>query len=141
MARLNLPPLTRGLLLAVLVLSVCNAFLRTQKWRGSLDATPSPTAATNYLSSPQWAIPFLVAIPIKSLRYPWTILTGALVENNVVSIAISASVIYFGGRYLERAWGSREFGRFVLFVTMLPNVITFFLYAVWHAVTTHTPEL
>ncbi|KAK4506875.1 hypothetical protein PRZ48_000608 [Zasmidium cellare] len=140
MPRINLPPLTRGLLLVVVSLSALNAILRTNKWRVQLDAAPSPIAATNYLSSPEWAIPYLVLIPTKSIRYPWTFLTGALVENNLVSMAVSASVVYFGGRYLERAWGSKEFGKFVLFVTMIPNVVAFFLYAFWHGVTAHTPD-
>ena len=134
--RINLPPLTRGLLLVSLALSALNAALRTSKWTASLDGAPSPTAASNYLSSPEWAIPYLVLIPVKSIRYPWTALTGSLIENNIVSLAISWSVIWFGGRYLERAWGSKEFGKFVLFVTMIPNLASFFLYAVWHQIST-----
>lgn len=141
MPRLNLPPLTRTLLLLVVSLSALNAILRTNKWRNSLDARPSAADAVNYLSSPRWAIPYLVLVPTRSIRFPWTFLTGALVENNLVSMAISASVVFFGGRYLERAWGSKEFGKFVLFVTLIPNVITFFIYAVWHAVVAQTPEL
>lgn len=141
MPRINLPPLTRGLLLVVFSLSALNVVLRTNKWRNSLDATPSAIAASNYLSSPRWAIPYLVLIPTQSIRYPWTFLTGSLVENNLVSMAISASVIFFGGRYLERAWGSREFAKFVVFVTLIPNTVTFFIYALWHGVTGYTPEL
>ncbi|CAK3887941.1 related to rhomboid family [Lecanosticta acicola] len=140
MPRINLPPLTRALLLVVFSLSALNVVLRTNKWRSSLDSTPSATVASNYLSSPRWAIPYLVLIPTQSIRHPWTFLTGSLVENNLVSIAISASVIYFGGRYLERAWGSREFAKFVAFVTIIPNTATFFIYALWHAVIGRAPE-
>lgn len=140
MPRINLPPLTRALLLVIVSLSALNAVLRTNKWRSSLDANPSAGTVGNYLSSPRWAIPYLVFIPTKSIRYPWTALTGPLVENNVVSLAISGSVVFFGGRYLERAWGSKEFGKFVLFVTMIPSIVTFFIYAAWHAVVGHTPE-
>lgn len=140
MPRVNLPPLTRALLGAVILLSTLNALLRTNKWRASLESTPSATTASNYLSSPQWAIPYLVFIPTKSWRYPWTALTGALVENNVVSLVISASVVFWGGRYLERAWGSHEFGKFMLFVTLIPSVATFFLYALWHAIIQSSPE-
>ena len=139
MPRINLPPLTRLLLVALLSLSALNAGLRTRKWTQSLDATPSPTAPTNYLSRPEWAIPYLVLIPTTSIRFPWTVLTGALVENNVVALAISGSVLWFGGRYLERAWGSTEFGKFVLFVTMIPNLFTFFLYGLWHGITVPPP--
>lgn len=141
MPRFNLPPLTRALLLVVVSLSALNAVLRTNKWRNSLEGRPSATDAVNYLSSPRWAIPYLVLVPTQSIRFPWTFLTGALVENNLVSMAISATVVFFGGRYLERAWGSREFGKFVLFVTLIPNVVTFFIYAIWHALVVQTPEL
>jgi len=100
----------------------------------SLVTTPS-----NYLSDPQWGIPYLALVPLTSIRFPWTFLTAALVENNIVSLSISCAVVWFGGRYLERAWSGMEFGKFVLFVTMLPNVFSFFVYALWHAVTS-TPE-
>jgi membrane associated rhomboid family serine protease len=141
MARINLPPLTRGLLLTVLALSTLNAILRTRNWTSSLDRAPHALAATNYLTSPRWAVPYLVAIPTKSIRYPWTLLTGALIENNAVSLAVSGCVIYFVGRYLERAWGSNEYAKFVVFVAIVPNVAAFCLYGLWHAVTGHTPEL
>lgn len=134
------PPLTRGLLLVLVSLSALNAVLRTNNWRNSPASTPAATTATNYLSSPRWAIPYLVLIPTQSIRYPWTALTGAVVENNVVSIVISAVVVFYGGRYLERALGTREFGKFVIFVTLLPSVMTFLIYALWHALTP-PPEL
>lgn len=138
MPRLALPPpLTRGLLLVLVSLSALNAVLRTNHWRNS---TASSDTTTNYLSSPRWAIPYLVLIPTQSIRYPWTALTGAVVENNIVSIVISAVVVFYGGRYLERALGTREFGKFVIFVTLLPSVATFLIYALWHALTP-PPEL
>ncbi|SMR42480.1 unnamed protein product [Zymoseptoria tritici ST99CH_1A5] len=137
MPRINLPPLTRGLLLTILTLSSLNAVLRTNKWRSSLDSITSST--TNYLSSPQWAVPYLVLVPTKSIIYPWTFVTSAVVENNLVSMVVSAVVVFFGGRYLERAWGSKEFGKFVLFTSLIPNILTFLIYAIWHAVTT-SPE-
>ncbi|KAK5110206.1 hypothetical protein LTR62_006202 [Meristemomyces frigidus] len=140
--RINLPPGTRVLLLANILLSALNATLRLTRWRDSLATlTPTQLATTpsNYLSSPQWAIPFLAIVPVYSIRYPWTFLTAALVENNVLSLAISATVLWFGGRYLERAWGSREFGKFVGFVAVIPNVLAFAIYAAWHVVV-GTPE-
>jgi len=140
MPRLNLPPSTRALLAAILALSALNATQRFRKWSASVDSiTTGVTTPTNYLSDPQWAVPYLVLVPLHSLRYPWTFLTAALVENNVVSLSISAVVVWFGGRYLERAWGGKEFAKLVLFVTMLPNVFTFFIYALWHAISS-TPD-
>jgi membrane associated rhomboid family serine protease len=139
--RINLPPLTRGLLLTLLSLSAVNAALRFRSWSTSTPTNEqSTTAPSIYLTSPQWAIPYLVLIPTKSIKFPWTFLTSALIENNIVSLVISSAVVWFGGKYLERAWGGQEFAKFVLFVTMIPSILTFFIYAVWHGLTAQTPE-
>ncbi|OQO08404.1 hypothetical protein B0A48_06274 [Cryoendolithus antarcticus] len=138
--RINLPPITRALLLILIALSTLNATLRFQKWSTSTSAADQAKPSTvSYLTSPRWAIPYLVLIPSKSIIYPWTFLTSALIENNIVSLAISGAVLWFGGRYLERAWGGREYTKFVLFVTMIPNIVTFFIYALWHSVRGYSP--
>ncbi|TKA64758.1 hypothetical protein B0A55_10194 [Friedmanniomyces simplex] len=139
--RINLPPLTRILLLVNIGLSVLNASIRLNKWRHELgNLSPTEIALkSNYLSNPQWAVSYLAIVPTKSIRYPWTSITAAWVENNILSLAISGSVIWFGGKYLERAWGSKEFGKFVYFVTVIPSVLAFCVYALWHALT-GTPE-
>ncbi|KAI7511318.1 DUF1751-domain-containing protein [Hortaea werneckii] len=141
-ARINLPPLTRGLFLVVLALSALNAALRFNRWSEALSAMPDASLVTktsSYLTSPQWAIPYLVLIPLQSLRYPWTFLTASLVENNVASLAVSGAVVWFTGRYLERAYGSSEFAKFTLFVTMIPNILSFCIYAGFHLLS-GTPE-
>lgn len=135
--RLNLPPLTRALFLTVLALSTLNATLRFRKWSAALASMSAASLAaktSSYLTSPQWAIPALALVPARSLpTYPWTVFTASLVENNLLSLAVSAAVVWFCGRYLERAYGGREFARFVLFVTVIPNLLTWGLYTVWHA--------
>jgi len=139
--RINLPPLTRALLLTLLALSSLNAFLRFQTWSSTTNTQEQQsTAASIVLSSPQWAVPYLVLVPTKSMRYPWTFLTSALIENNVVSLAISGAVVWYGGKYLERAWGGAEFAKFTLFVTMIPSIATFFLYALWQGLQGQVPE-
>ncbi|THV98573.1 DUF1751-domain-containing protein [Aureobasidium pullulans] len=113
--RVNLPPLTRALLVLLLVLSLLNASFSVRS-----------------LIRVQ-AVPFLAIIPANSLKYPWTTLTAALLETNLVSFAISAITIFYGGRYLERAWSGQEFAKFVLFVTMIPNLLTFAIYCLWYS--------
>jgi membrane associated rhomboid family serine protease len=138
--RINLPPLTRALLLTLLSLSAINAVLRFRSWSSATPANEqSATKPSTYLTSSQWAIPYLVLIPSKSIVYPWTFLTSALIENNIVSLVISSAVVWFGGKYLERAWGGQEFAKFVLFVTMIPSILTFFIYAVWHGLAGYFP--
>ncbi|KAK4909313.1 hypothetical protein LTR49_021904 [Elasticomyces elasticus] len=109
--RINLPPITRILLLVNAALSILNATIRLNKWRYELGSlTPVELASkSNYLSNPQWAVPYLALVPTKSIWYPWTFVTAAWVENNILSLAISGTVVWFGGRYLERAFGSTEF--------------------------------
>lgn len=138
--RLNLPPLTRALLLTLLALSALNVSLRFRKWSAAAsDPSNSLTAPSNYISAPQLAVPYLVLVPTHSLWFPWTFVTAALVENNIVSLGVSGVVIWFGGRYLERAWGSKGLGWFLGVATVVPNVTAFFIYALWHALT-GTPE-
>lgn len=139
--RINLPPLTRALLLTLLALSTLNAFLRFHTWSSATNAQEQKiTAPSIVFTSPQWAVPYLVLVPTKSIRYPWTFLTSALIENNVVSLGISGAVVWFGGKYLERAWGGAEFAKFTIFVTMIPNIITFFIYALWQGLRGQAPE-
>ncbi|GAB7350163.1 hypothetical protein MBLNU459_g0828t1 [Dothideomycetes sp. NU459] len=120
--RVNIPPLTRSLLVLLLTLSLLNSSLRYRQW----------TPATTWTSL---SVPYLALVPGQSLAYPWVMLTSALVEQNLVSFAASALTIFYGGRYLERAWGSSEFAKFVLFVTMIPNIVTFVVYRLWFALT------
>ncbi|KAL8851660.1 MAG: hypothetical protein Q9221_003391 [Calogaya cf. arnoldii] len=112
--RVNIPPLTRILLALLIVLSVSYQALRY-----SLNYT-----AGHYLALvPQWA-----------LFTPWVYFTATYSEQNVVTILIAGATIFYGGKYLERAWGSREFGKFILLVTLTPNfaasLIYVFLYAI-----------
>ncbi|KAF1350260.1 eukaryotic integral membrane protein-domain-containing protein [Delphinella strobiligena] len=123
MPRVNIPPLTRSLLVALFTLTLFNASLRYRQWASSTDVKWSALS-----------VPFLTIVPGKSLRYPYVMLTSALIEQNVFSYAASALTIFYGGRYLERAWGGGEFAKFVLFVTMIPNILSFLVYRMWYTV-------
>jgi hypothetical protein len=62
------------------------------------------------------------------LMYPWVFALATVVEQTVLGLITTGLTIFYGGRYLERAWGSREFTKFVLFVAMIPNILCFLLY-------------
>lgn len=36
--------------------------------------------------------------------------------------------MFYGGKYLERAWGSREFGKFILVLALASNLSMVLLY-------------
>lgn len=113
--RINIPPLTRVLLALLLAISVTHQI--TRYVFGGLDQG------------------FLAIVPQWSLFYPWVYFTATFAEQNVGTLLIAAATILYGGKYLERAWSSTEFGKFVLLVTVAPNVAAAFLYVFWYATT------
>ncbi len=107
--RINIPPVTRIILIALVLQSILGATVRYRQW----------TAESEIV------IPYLNLVPQLSLIYPWTFLTTTLVESNVFTLAIAVLTLYQGGRYLERAWSSREFAKFLLVVSLIPNLLCF----------------
>ena len=107
--RINIPPVTRALLGALVFQSLLSAAIRYRQW----------TANSNIV------IPYLTLVPSLSLIYPWTFLTTTLVEGNVFTLGIAAVTVYQGGRYLERAWSSAELAKYLVFVSVVPNLLTF----------------
>lgn len=120
MPRINVPPITRALLAALVALTFANLTLRFR--------TTAPILQHNPIG-----VSFLTIVPRDSYKFPWVAATSAFVEQNILSLVASALTIFFGGRYLERAWGGAEYAKFVLFVTVIPNVLAFFTYVFWSA--------
>ncbi|KAI1815705.1 eukaryotic integral membrane protein [Poronia punctata] len=108
--RLNIPPVTR-IVLAVLVLQSLSSIVIRRAHATSTD----------------FVIEWLTLVPQLSIFYPWTFLTTTLVEENLISLVIAGATLFNGGRYLERAWSSKEFAKFLLVVSLIPNFICFFL--------------
>ncbi|KAF2497356.1 DUF1751-domain-containing protein [Lophium mytilinum] len=118
--RINLPPLTRSLLVSLLVLTVLNALLRPQDdWVSKVE---KPIVGVGD------GVPYLAIVPGVSIIYPWVFLLATVVEQNVFGLVITGLTVFYGGRYLERAWSSTEFTKFILFVAMIPNLLTFLIY-------------
>lgn len=106
--RLNIPPITRIALIVLVFQSTLCAGIRYRQSSAETDL-----------------VPYLALVPQLSLIFPWTFLVATLVENNVFTLAIAVLTLFYGGRYLERAWTSAEFARFLLIVSLIPNLITF----------------
>lgn len=115
MLRVNIPPVTRILLVLLITLSVFNRA-----------ASYGPQLAVFVGSSKhrRWKAPYLDFVPNYSLFYPWVVITATLVEPNLLVLLITAVTLFYGGRYLERAWSSAEFAKFVLVMALVPNVLT-----------------
>jgi len=115
--RFNVPPLSRALLLFLIALTSVNMFIRYREW------VPHTSPAV---------VPYITIVPNQSYKFPWVVASAALAEQNIFSLIASGLTIYFGGRYLERAWGSSEYAKFVLFVVTIPNLLSFFTYLFWY---------
>ncbi|KAJ2895527.1 hypothetical protein MKZ38_006377 [Zalerion maritima] len=107
--RLNIPPVTRILLSVLVLQSLLSAAIRYRQWSENSNIV----------------IPYLNLVPSLSIWYPWTFLTTTLVESNIFTLAIAGFTIFNGGRYLERAWSSAEFAKFLVIVALIPNFLTF----------------
>lgn len=107
--RINIPPVSRILLIALGLQSILSAGIRYRQWTANSEIV----------------IPYLNLVPQLSLIYPWTFLTTTLVESNVFTFSIACLTLYHGGRYLERAWSSREFAKFLIVVALVPNTLCF----------------
>jgi membrane associated rhomboid family serine protease len=122
--RLNIPPVTRGLLILLVALSFLYNLAR---WRRLGDPYDSDATAPSL-------VPYLALVPAVSIFNPWTFVTATFVEQNVLTLFVNGATIFFGGKYLERAWGPKEFGKVVLVATAIPNLIAVPIYIVWGAI-------
>ncbi|KAL1956297.1 hypothetical protein VTO42DRAFT_7470 [Malbranchea cinnamomea] len=118
--RINIPPVTRALLSSIAVLSLLYGIARWREYGNS--PYPDP-------------IPYLALIPSQFLMYPWTLLCATFVEQNIFTVLINGAIMFYGGKYLERAWGSKEFAKFILITALASNVSGVFLYIIWSLLT------
>lgn len=107
--RLNIPPITRIALILLVLQSSLNTGIRYRQRSFHTEVV----------------VPYLALVPQMSLIFPWTFLGTTLVENNIFTLAASVLTLFYGGRYLERAWSSAQFARFLLVATLIPNLLTF----------------
>ncbi|PWY94417.1 DUF1751-domain-containing protein [Aspergillus sclerotioniger CBS 115572] len=121
--RVNIPPATRICLISLLTLSLLYNIAR---WR-QLDTTPGTPSTTPI-------IPYLTLVPSQFIFNPWTLLTATFVEQNIFTVLLNAGTLFYGGKYLERAWGSREFAKFIVAIAVIPNVAIIPLYILGGAV-------
>ncbi|KAL2216140.1 rhomboid family protein [Thermoascus aurantiacus ATCC 26904] len=121
--RVNLPPATRIFLVSLL----CLSFLyNVARWR-QLDHTAGKQNANPI-------VPYLTLVPTRFIVYPWTLLTATFVEQNIFTVLLNAATLFYGGKYLERAWGSREFAKFILVVSLISNAVAVLVYLIWNAI-------
>lgn len=105
--RINVPPLTRILLVVLVASSILYNAIRYNQWIDS--------------------VPYLAIAPGFDF-HPWVFLTATLIEQNIVTLLIAAATILYAGKYLERAWNSAELGKFLLVVSLISNFLAWTLF-------------
>lgn len=118
-ARINIPPVTRIVLVTLALQSLLSAAIRYRQWTETGDVV----------------IPYLTLIPQMSIVYPWTFVSSTLVEGNIFTVAIGGFALFNAGRYLERAWSSKDLAKFLLIVSLIPNFLTFCVMYLFFALT------
>lgn len=128
MVRVNIPPATRICLVSLLTLSLLYNIAR---WRqiSSISATTGKTQLTTPI-----VVPYLTLVPLRLFYYPWTLLTATFVEQNIFTVLLNLATLFYGGKYFERAWSSREFAKFIVTIAVLPNVVIVPFYLLWAAI-------
>lgn len=125
--RINVPPLTRGLLVCLFIFTLLNWILR-----------PGYSDWVHGVGKPLVSVgdgaPYLAIIPSTAIVYPWVFLVATVVEENIFGLLITGLTVFYGGRYLERAWSSAEFAKFIFFVSMIPNILTYLIYIIGYAI-------
>ncbi|KIX02142.1 uncharacterized protein Z518_08081 [Rhinocladiella mackenziei CBS 650.93] len=124
--RINLPPVSRVLLAVIITLTFLYNIAR---WRLSSDEAAPTTPPARPI------VPYLALIPSQCLWYPWTLLSATFVEQNIFTLLINGATVFFGGKYLERAWGSQGFIHVILISSIIPNLLVVPTYIIWAALT------
>ncbi|KAK6535406.1 hypothetical protein TWF694_001867 [Orbilia ellipsospora] len=134
--RINLPPLTRAIIVVELCFSLIAGALRYSAWvsRAAVDNNaPLGSPTPDFVAST--GIQYLTVVPALSIIYPWTLVTASFVEANIFTLVITLATFFYGGKYLERAWGGREFAKFLGVVSAISNVVALAIYVIWFAMT------
>ncbi|KAF9940307.1 hypothetical protein BGZ67_007937 [Mortierella alpina] len=125
----NVPPLTKTVSTAMTVMTVLGFVLRFRDMAIAsqhTDDTASPDPDPSYASAEASLVPLLAMVPVSAPYHFWTLATAAFFERSIIQFAINTAFLLGSGKYLERAWGSREFLKF-LAVTSVGSMLGVYL--------------
>ncbi|KAG0321255.1 hypothetical protein BGZ99_004043 [Dissophora globulifera] len=132
----NVPPLTKSLSTAITVMTALSFTLRLRDFLISYQKSQD----TPYVDSESALIPLLALVPVSAPYRFWTFASASFYERNIIKYAISTTILLASGKYLERAWGSREFFK-SLAVSSIGTMIGIYLTCVFEYVIRGNDEL
>ncbi|KAG0028531.1 hypothetical protein BGZ81_004647 [Podila clonocystis] len=122
----NVPRLTKTLSTAMTAMSFFGFALRYRDMAVSYWYRDEEEMPDISIDTEATLIHLLAMVPISSPYRFWTFATAALFERSIIQFAINTAILLACGKYLERAWGSREFFKF-LAITSIGTMIGVYL--------------
>lgn len=115
--RLSVPPLTRLVLSANLVLTALLYYTRAQAL-AELHRDPVNKDVTDL------AMPGFQLVPSRVITHPWTLLTSSFCEGSLLGLVCTMTNTLIAVRYFEKVWGSREIAKFLVIVSTMSNLLS-----------------
>ncbi|TPX39505.1 hypothetical protein SeMB42_g06345 [Synchytrium endobioticum] len=103
----NIPVATRLLTLSIIIISTLGFLLSFPAASNQGDNVVVDASAGGRL------IPLLAMVPGSSIFYMWTFVTAGFLETSLLPLLIDGFGFVMMARYMEHAWGLREFVMFV----------------------------
>ncbi|KAH3680066.1 hypothetical protein WICPIJ_008403 [Wickerhamomyces pijperi] len=116
--KLNPPPTTKFLLLALTFTSLLLWYIKLQTYN-QLIAEGQKDIDVQFI-----VVPLLQLIPNYTLSHPWTLITSIFIDTSFWRFCLSFGLLIISGRFIERSWSSVELLRFICIVCSITNLLT-----------------
>ncbi|CAG8663847.1 13490_t:CDS:2 [Funneliformis caledonium] len=119
----NIPPTSKAIAFIIICSSGLGVLQNVKQWL-NIGPTSPPSLSQG-----------LALVPNSALWEFWTFITASFYETNLINFIGSVLTILGMGKYLERAWGSREFLKFIGIVMIGANICVVLTYLCEYAIT------
>ncbi|KAF9132033.1 hypothetical protein BGW39_000891 [Mortierella sp. 14UC] len=106
----NVPPLTKSVSTAMTIMTALGLLVRVRDLLIQVHTggdNDDGSGASDY-SSETTFVSLVALVPVSAPYHFWTFATASFFERNIIMYAINTVILLGCGKYLERAWGSRE---------------------------------
>ncbi|ODQ64704.1 DUF1751-domain-containing protein, partial [Nadsonia fulvescens var. elongata DSM 6958] len=140
MARVSLPPATKVFFILFISLSALVTVLRywayvllvAKQQQEQQESAISGSPIEPVVASPHnLYVPYLTIVSGHTIVYPWVIFTASFVEHSLVYFVLTGATLFYGAKYCENIWGSKELVLFFIIQTVIPNISAIVFYAIF----------
>ncbi|CAG8441609.1 7254_t:CDS:2, partial [Scutellospora calospora] len=117
----NVPPTVKTLTFLIVFISALGVLKRFHRW------IENPFAID--------VLPDFAMVPGHAIQKFWTFFTAGFLETDPMSLIGSVITMAACGKYLERAWGSKDFLKFVGIILIGVTLATFLTYLLEYTIT------